>query len=67
MENTQLSKLLMLYKAAIEQNLSPGEFAKEVLDAKIQLDKVFTLTGSEDENLKDYLTELEHLNKYTNE
>jgi len=67
MENPQLTKLLVLYKAAIDKNLSPGEFAREVLDAKILLDKVFTLTGKEDENLKDYLTELEQLNKYTNE
>jgi len=63
----QLEKLLSLYKQAVKNNLTAGEFSQEVANAKIQIDKSFVENGKEDMNLGKYLEELNQLRDYTNE
>jgi len=67
MTQEQLTKLLSLYKKAIENNFTAGEFKKELEDAKIQIDRSFVENGKEDMNLGEYLEELNQLRKYANE
>jgi hypothetical protein len=67
MTQEQLTKLLSLYKQAVRNNLTAGEFASEVQKAKIQIDRSFVETGKEDMNLGEYLEELNQLREFTNE
>ena len=68
MEKDQLEKLLSLYKKAVENNLTAGEFKAELLAAQIQLDKSFVETGNKDKNLGQFIDELYQLEKLaTNE
>ena len=61
MTQEQLTKLLSLYKKAVKNNLTAGEFAQEVLNAKIEIDRSFVENGKEDMNLGEYLEELNQL------
>ena len=68
MTQKQLEKLVSLYKQAIEKNLSTKEFSKEMLDAKISLDRSFVENErQEDVNIVEYIKELDQLLKYTSE
>lgn len=58
MTNEQLTKLLYLYKKALQNNLSSTDFINEIRQAKIDLDKSFIQQGKEDENLGNYIEEL---------
>ncbi len=58
MTNEQLTKLLYLYKKAVQNNLSSTDFINEIRQAKIDLDKSFIQHGKEDENLGNYIEEL---------
>lgn len=58
MTNLQLTKLLLLYKEALKNNLSSIDFVLEIREAKIDLDKSFIQQGKEDENLGNYINEL---------
>lgn len=58
MTNEQLTKLLLLYKEALKNNLSAIDFVLEIREAKIDLDKSFVQQGKEDENLGNYIEEL---------
>lgn len=66
MTTEQLETLLALYKKAIANNLTAGEFTNELTGAKIALDKSFIKDGKEDKNLGDYIQELYELQKHTN-
>jgi len=61
MVTEQLEKLLFFYKKAVEKNLTALDFAMEMKDAEISLDRSFVETGKEDMNLGEYLTELRNL------
>ena len=67
MKAEYLEKLLEMYKKAIANNVSAIDFTKEILDAKIELDKSFIKTGKEDMNLGEYLQELYELQEKTQE
>ena len=67
MTQPQLTKLLSLYKKAVKNELTVGEFVQEVQDAKIQIDRSFAKNGKEDMNLGEYLEELNQLREFTNE
>jgi len=67
MTEEQLTKLLSLYKQAVKNNLTYGEFLQEVKNAKIQIDRSFVENGKENTNLGVYLEELNQLRDYTNE
>lgn len=68
MKQEQLTKLLSLYKQAIDKKLTASDFAKEILAAKIEIDSSFVKEGKEDTNLGEYLNELQELqNKIQNE
>jgi len=67
MTEEQLTKLLSLYKLAVKNNLTAGEFSAEVTNAKIQIDKSFVKNGKEDINLGEYLEELDQLREFANE
>jgi len=67
MTQEQLTKLLSLYKKAVKNNLTAGEFAQEVQGAKIEIDRSFVESGKEDMNLGEYLEELNQLREFTNE
>lgn len=58
MKTEQLEKLLLLYKQAVANNITAGEFATEIQAAKIELDKSFVKDGKEDMNLGEYIEEL---------
>ena len=58
MTNEQLVKLLSLYKCAVDNNLTAGEFEQEILNAKIEIDESFVKDGKENMNLGEYLEEL---------
>jgi len=64
MTNEQLEKLVSLYKKAVKNNLTAGEFIEELQNAKIQLDRSFVESGKEDMNLGEYLQELEQLRNF---
>ena len=61
MTKEQIETLLSLYKKAVANNLTAEMFSKEVLDAKIKLDRSFVESGKEDMNLGEYLEELNEL------
>ena len=67
MTTDQLTKLLSLYKEAVKNNLTAGEFAEEIINAQIQIDKSFVESGKEDMNLGEYLEELNQLKDFCNE
>jgi hypothetical protein len=67
MTQEQLTKLLSLYKKAVKNNLTAGEFETEIKNAKIQIDRSFVENGKEDMNLGEYLEELNQLREYSNE
>jgi hypothetical protein len=67
MTHLQLAKLLSLYKLAVKNNLTAGEFNTEVQNAKIQIDRSFVKSGKEDMNLGEYLEELNQLRAFANE
>lgn len=58
MKTEHLEKLLVLYKKAVSNNITAGEFATEIQAAKIELDKSFVKEGKEDMNLGEYIDEL---------
>lgn len=58
MTNEQLTKLLSLYKKAVQNDLSSTDFINEIREAKIDLDKSFVQQGKEDESLGNYIEEL---------
>lgn len=61
MTKEQIETLLSLYKKAVANNLTAEMFSKEVIDAKIKLDRSFVEFGKEDMNLCEYLEELNEL------
>lgn len=65
MDNEQLKKLLSMYKKAVKKNLTAGDFASELLAAKIDLDRSFITEGKEDENIGEYIQEIYELQKLT--
>jgi len=67
MTHEQLKKLLSMYKLAVKNNLTAGEFETEVKNAKIQIDRSFVENGKEDMNLGEYLEELNQLKEFSNE
>ena len=67
MTQEQPTKLLSLYKKAVKNNLTAGEFTQEVQNAHIQIDRSFVETGKEDMNLGEYLEELNQLKEFANE
>ena len=67
MTHEQLTKLLSLYKLAVKNNLTAGEFEAEVKKAKIEIDRSFVENGKEDMNLGEYLEELNQLTEFANE
>jgi len=67
MTTDELTKLLSLYKLAVKNNLTAGEFEEEVRKAKIQIDRSFVRDGKEDMNLGEYLEELNQLREFTHE
>lgn len=58
MTKEQLEKLLLLYKEAVKNILSSIDFAYEIREARIDLDRSFVHEGKENENLGQYLEEL---------
>ena len=67
MTKTQLETLLLMYKKAVIKNLTAVEFAVELQRAKIEIDKSFVSFGKEDENLGQYIEELNLLSVLSNE
>ena len=65
MTNKQLEKLVSLYKKAVKNNLTAGEFKKELEDAKIQIDRSFVESGKEDINIIEYIDELHQLSDFS--
>ena len=65
MEKTELEKLLIFYKMAVAHNSKAIDFAKEMRDAGILLDRSFVQTGKEDVHLGIYLEELKTLKENT--
>ena len=61
MEITQHEKLLTFYKMAVAKNFTAIDFATEMKEAEILLDRSFVETGKENMNLGIYLEELKTL------
>jgi hypothetical protein len=67
MKKTELLKLLELYKKALSEQATVSEFKSSIQEARIQLDKSFVLTGENDKDLEEYISELIELQElYTN-
>ena len=58
MTTEQLTSLLSLYKKAIENNLTIGDFENEIKQTRLKIDASFVQEGKEDMNLGEYLNEL---------
>lgn len=58
MTNEQLTTLLSLYKKAVRNNLTIGEFENEMQKTRMKIDASFVQKGKEDMNLGEYLNEL---------
>lgn len=58
MTNEQLTTLLSLYKKAVLNNLTVGEFENEMQQTRMKIDASFVQKGKEDMNLGEYLNEL---------
>lgn len=54
----QLTMLLSLYKKAITNNLTIGDFENEIKQTRLKIDASFVKEGKEDMNLGEYLNEL---------
>lgn len=52
-----------MYKKAVQNNLTAGEFVVELQTARIELDQSFIQNGKEDENLGEYIEEIYQLQK----
>lgn len=67
MKHSDLTALLSLYKKALSEKLTISEFRKSIQAARIQLDKSFVLSGENDKDLEEYISELIELQElYTN-
>jgi hypothetical protein len=67
MKKTELLKLLELYKKALSEQATVSEFKSSIQEARIQLDKSFVLSGENDKDLEEYISELIELQElYTN-
>lgn len=58
MTKEQLTMLLSLYKKAITNNLTIGDFENEIKQTRLNIDASFVQEGKEDMNLGEYLNEL---------
>jgi len=61
MDTIQLNKLLTFYKMAVAKNFTAIDFAKEMKETGILLDRSFVENGKENMNLGIYLEELKSL------
>lgn len=67
MKHSDLTALLSLYKKALSEKLTISGFKSSIQEARIQLDKSFVLTGENDKDLEEYISELIELQElYTN-
>lgn len=67
MKKTELLKLLELYKKALSEQATVSEFKSSIQEARIQIDKSFVLSGENDKDLEEYISELIELQElYTN-
>ncbi|GEM_PF-6005190 len=58
MTKEQLTMLLSLYKKAITNNLTIGDFENEIKQTRLKIDASSVKEGKEDMNLGEYLNEL---------